>query len=56
MSSKKKNKKEETKMHNSTEHVVEFNFPKNKEIGSKDARLNELLAQSYLRDIINLKD
>jgi hypothetical protein len=41
---------------NSFEHIVKFDFPKNKEIGSNDPRLNELLAQSHLRDIIKLKN
>ena len=55
MNSKNKEKKEE-KQNNSAEFVVNFNRPKNKEVGGGDVRLNELVAQSHLSAIIKPKD
>lgn len=54
MSKKSKEKPKEPER-NSTDHVISFDRPKQNKIGSNDARLNELIAQSYLRDIIKLK-
>ena len=51
----KKDEEKKEQNRSSTEHIVEFNRPKNNEIGSNDARLNELVAQSHLSVIIKLK-
>jgi len=53
MSSKKEEKKKEP---NKTEHTIKFDRPKSNEIGSNDARLDALIAQSHLSGIIRPKN
>ncbi len=53
MSGKKESEKKENKKR---EHRVEFDRPQNNEIGSNDARLEALIAQSHLSGIIRTKN